>query len=104
MRKPCAQGLRRVVHTCARSVEWLCAGIVRRLVRNGCALVVRTQGAKSCAHATAQGFCLVQDSTFRAAQGCEPCAEFDLIEFKRVFPASPIIKNADMKLIYDVCS
>ena len=66
----------RVVRSCARSVGWLCAGIVRSVVRNGCALVVRTQGANPCAHRTAQGFCIVQAKAFRAGQGFALCAFF----------------------------
>ena len=85
----CAQGLcaslvrracaRRVVRPCVRSVGWLCVGIVRSVVRNGCAQVVRKIGPKSCALQAAQGFCLVQDTSFRTRQGFGPCAAFFLI-------------------------
>ena len=38
VRKPCALGLcARVVRACARSAGWLCAGVVRKVVRTLCA-------------------------------------------------------------------
>ena len=55
----------RVVRPCARSVGWLHAGIVH----NGCAHVVHRLDPNPCAPRTAQGFTLVQDGTFRTAQG-----------------------------------
>ena len=48
----------------------------------GCAQgVVRKIGPKSCALQAAQGFCLVQATAFRAAQGFWPCAEICFVEF-----------------------
>ena len=79
---PCARGLctNVVRNGCARrGCAHLCAQ--RRMVvhgdcAQGCARTVRSPGAKSCALRTAQGFSLVQKSTFRTGQGFEPCAYF----------------------------
>ena len=57
----------------------LCAVVCKgsaHVVRKGCAHVVRKIGPKSCALQAAQGFCLVQATTFRAAQGFGPFALF----------------------------
>ena len=62
--------------------------VVQRVVRNGCALVVRTPGAKLCARRTAQGFCVVQKGTFRTRQGFEPCAKLISLE---LFPSHTVV-------------
>ena len=76
VRRACAQALCCMGRQARVHSLGLCIMVVHRLVRNGCAHVVRRLDAKPCAPRTAQGFTLVCTSTFRAAQGLEPCANF----------------------------
>ena len=64
-----------------RSVGRLCVGIVRKVVRSGCAPIVRSPGQKYCALRTAQPFWVVQDSVFSVAQPFRPLCEIYFVEF-----------------------
>ena len=64
-----------------RSVGRLCVGIVRKVVRSGCAPIVRSPGQKYIALRTAQPFWVVQDSDFSVAQPFRPLCEIYFVDF-----------------------